>query len=116
MTAAVLRGEVYAARLGWGEGSEQSGTRPVLIVGNDLFNEVMPVLTVVPLTTRRPGRELHPAEVLVSKGETGLRAESIALAHQIRTIARSRIGRRVGRLDEQAMALVSAALRLHLAV
>lgn len=112
----VARGDLFAAALGTGEGSEQSGARPVLVVSNDLFNEVMPVLTIVPLTTLRAKRRLYPSEVVIEKSAAGLRADSIALCHQIRTIARSRLGRRIGRLDDDDMSSVAAALRLHLSL
>lgn len=110
----VRRGDVFAARLDPVEGSEQRGTRPVLVVSNDLFNEVMPVITVVPLTSHRDARRVYPSEVLVASGVAGLRSESLVLAHQVRTIARSRLGRRVGSLDGVVMATVDVALRTHL--
>jgi mRNA interferase MazF len=110
------RGDLYAAALGGAEGSEQRGSRPVLIVSNDLFNEAVPLVTIVPLTTLRQGRRVHPSEVRISKGTTGLRADSLALCHQVRTIARSRLGRRVGEVDGASMSFIAAALRLHFAL
>ena len=112
----VARGDLFAAALGTGEGSEQSGARPVLVVSNDLFNEVMPVLTIVPLTTLRAKRRLYPSEVVIKKSVDGLRADSIALCHQIRTIARSRLGRRIGKLEEEEIESVATAIRLHLSL
>ncbi|MBI4728931.1 MAG: type II toxin-antitoxin system PemK/MazF family toxin [Acidobacteria bacterium] len=113
--ARLRRGEIYAARLDPVEGSEQGGTRPVLVVSNDLFNEVMPVATVAPLTTyRRPRRHVYPGEVLLASGKAGLRADSLVLCHQIRTVSRSRVGRRIGRLAGSDLAAVDEALRLHL--
>lgn len=113
--AAPRRGDVVAARLEPVEGSEQGGTRPVVVVSNDLFNEVMPVVTVVPVTTYAGrARRVYPSEVLVDRGTGGLRADSLILCHQVRTIAASRIGRRIGRLDDGAVARVSESLRIHL--
>lgn len=109
----VHRGAVYAARLGVGEGSEQAGTRPVVVVSNDEFNEVMPVVTVVPATTYR-GRRVYPSEVLVRRGDSGFRSDSLLLAHQIRTIARARLGRIIGQLDGAHLAALDHALRVHL--
>lgn len=110
------RGDLYVAALGGVEGSEQRGNRPVLVVSNDLFNEAVPLVTIVPLTTLRQGRRMHPSEVRISKDTPGLRADSLALCHQVRTVARSRLGRRVGEVDGAGMSLISAALRLHLAL
>lgn len=114
MAAEARRGTLFSARLGPVEGPEQAGTRPVLIVSNDLFNAVMPVVTVVPITTMASGRRVYPSEVRVSKGASGLRADSLALCHQVRTIARSRLGRRIGATDEATLAAVGRALVLHL--
>ena len=83
-------------------------------MSNDLFNSVMPIITVVPLTTLRARRMIHPSEVVIGKGSSGLRTDSIALCHQIRTVARSRLGRRIGALPIEDMASVEDALRLHL--
>ncbi|MFM6594011.1 MAG: type II toxin-antitoxin system PemK/MazF family toxin, partial [Dolichospermum sp.] len=42
------RGEVYDARLETTEGSEQGGTRPVIIVSRDVINLSSPVVLAVP--------------------------------------------------------------------
>lgn len=112
--AAPRRGDVVSARLGSAEGSEQAGTRPVVVVSNDGFNEVMPVVTVLPITTRRRGRRVYPSEVVLDAGAGGLRNESLVLAHQVRTMAKGRLGRSIGRLDPEEVAGIDAALRLHL--
>lgn len=110
----IRRGAIVAARLDPIKGSEQGGTRPVLVVSNDMFNEALPILTVVPLTRRHPGRRTYPSEVAIARGTAGLRADSIILCHQIRTIDRSRVGRVVGIVDEPVLAEVEAALAVHL--
>jgi mRNA interferase MazF len=40
-------------------GSEQSGRRPVLVVSNEEFNQAIPNLTILPLTSTR--RRLYPS-------------------------------------------------------
>lgn len=54
------------------------------------------------------------SEVLIPKEAARLRADSLALCHQVRTIARSRLGRRIGRVDDAQLGAISDALRLHL--
>ncbi len=44
------RGEIYDARLEPTEGSEQGGTRPVIIVSRDVINASSPVMLAVPCT------------------------------------------------------------------
>ena len=65
-------------------GAEQKGQRPVLIVSNEEFNQSMPNLTILPLTSTQ--RRLYPSEVLLTRGKAGQPLESIIMAHQIRTI------------------------------
>jgi len=45
------RGEVYDARLEPVEGSEQGGTRPVIIVSRATINTYSPVILAIPCTT-----------------------------------------------------------------
>ena len=47
---------VFRANLDPAVGSEQAGQRPVLVVSNEIMNEVLPIVTVLPLTSRKPGR------------------------------------------------------------
>ena len=48
----IRRGDVFLARLSPTEGSEQQGTRPVVVVSRDAINQYSPVVVVVPLTDR----------------------------------------------------------------
>ncbi|TVR66188.1 MAG: type II toxin-antitoxin system PemK/MazF family toxin [Spirochaetaceae bacterium] len=77
-------------------GSEQAGNRQILVVSDETFNELMDVVTVLPLTRRKPGRTVYYNEVLLPEDEGGLPYESIIMAHQIRTISKSRLKREIG--------------------
>ncbi|MBZ4688655.1 MAG: Toxin-antitoxin addiction module toxin component MazF (an endoRNAse) [Clostridiales bacterium] len=46
------RGDVFWANLEPVEGSEQGGSRPVLIISNNLMNHKSPVVIIVPMTTK----------------------------------------------------------------
>lgn len=110
-----IRWGIYRADLGSGEGSEQAGARPVLVVSNDSFNQVMPVVTVLPLTSKKPGRRIYPGEVLLARGETNLPGDSIVMAHQIRTISKRRLRSLYGYVtDAGTREKVVAALKIHL--
>jgi len=86
------------------------------VVSNDTFNEVLPLLTIVPTTRARPDRRVYASEILIEAGTTGLRFDSIAMTHQIRTIDRARAGGTVGTLERADLLRVEEALRLHLAM
>lgn len=109
------RGEVWTCALGGGVGSEQRGTRPVIVVSNDAFNAALPLTTVVPVTTfRRRSGAVYPSEAKIARGSANLKADSLVLGHHIRTIARTRLLKRIGVLPPEAMGSVDEAIRTHL--
>jgi mRNA interferase MazF len=74
------RGEVYDARLEPVEGSEQGGTRPVILVSRNAINDNSPVVLAVPCTTYQPGKKVYPTQVLIKAPDGGLTNDSLALA------------------------------------
>jgi mRNA interferase MazF len=108
------RGEVYNARLDPTEGSEQSGTRPIIVVSRNAINVSSPVVLAVPCTTYRPNQRIYPSQILVKAIEGGLDVDSIALGEQVRAIAKTRIGRLRGTLSPQTLAKLDLALLIAL--
>ena len=104
---------VFEANLDPVAGAEQKGKRPVLIVSTEEFNQAMPNVTVLPLTSTK--RRLYPSEILVPEGKAGQPLESIVMAHQIRTISKQRLGRLLGYLDDaQLRQEIHRAIKEHL--
>ena len=94
-------------------GSEQKGIRPVLIISNEEFNQAMPNVTVLPLTSTQ--RRLYPSEVLLPTGKAGQPLDSIIMAHQVRTISKQRLKGLLGYLeDHQLRQQVREAIKEHL--
>jgi mRNA interferase MazF len=81
-------------------GRGESGSWPVLVVSRESANAVLPVVTVLPLTTRQTDRHVYPNEVLVRSGSAGLQKDAIAMAHQTRTIAKARLDAPIGTLED----------------
>jgi mRNA interferase MazF len=106
----VRRAEVYQARLDPVEGSEQAGTRPVIIVSRDAINASSTVVLVVPCTTHRVGQRVYPSQILIRAPEGGLEVDSVALAEQVRALAKKRFGRLRGVLNATTMAQLEKAL------
>lgn len=106
---------VFMADLNPVIGSEQQGRRPVLVISDETTNSVMPVVTILPLTSLKKGRRLYPNEALLKKGVAGLEADSIVLAHQIRTISKQRLMIYLGEIqDANLQSRINDALRVHL--
>ena len=92
---------VFLAALDPTQGSEQAGKRPVLVISRERINQALPVVNVIPLTSRKSAaRRIYPNEVLLPNGVAGLRADSIALCYQIRTLDRGRLEQDLGELAE----------------
>ena len=108
------RGEVYDARLDPTEGSEQAGSRPVVIVSRDAINAASADVLAIPCTTFRPGRRIYPSQVLLDAGDGGLDVTSVALGEQVRVLAKSRLGRRRGVLSDEAVEQIDRALLIAL--
>ena len=110
------RGDIYFADLGeYRDTSEQRGTRPILIVSNDLANTYSNVVTAVPLTSKLKKREL-PTHVYIPAGACrGLAKPSMALAEQVMSIDKSRLLNWRGNLsDEALMRKITQALKVQI--
>ena len=103
----VKRGEIYYADLSPVVGSEQDGTRPVLVIQNDTGNKFSPTTIVAAITSKSDKVKL-PTHVIVHAD--GLEVESVVLLEQIRTIDKQRLIRYSGRLDKTAMGQVDHAI------
>lgn len=110
------RGDVFLARLGPIEGSEQAGTTPVAVVSRDAINANSPVVVIVPFTDAGNPNRLYPSHVWVAKGSAGLRIDSIAKCEQIRAIATSRLITFSGKLANSQIAELDEAIRITLAL
>lgn len=108
------RGEIYLARLEPVEGLEQGGTRPIIIVSRDAINLYSPVVLAVPCTTYKQKKRVFPTQVLIKASHNGLRRESIAMADQVRVLAKSRLLNLVGNLSIISLKELNKALAIAL--
>jgi mRNA interferase MazF len=108
------RGQVFDARLEPVEGSEQGGTRPVIIVSRDAINANSPVVLAVPCTTHRPPKKVYPTQVLIPAGEAGFSNNSIAMADQVRVLSKQRLLKLRGTLTPKTLSQLEQALLIAL--
>lgn len=109
------RGEIWYANLDPVQGSEQAGTRPVLIFQNDKVNKATTTTLAIPFTTNLR-RAALPSCVQVAKGEGGLIAESVLLCHQLRAVDETRLNHKLGKVSEIVMAEVEICVLFTLGV
>ena len=87
----VSKWEIYFCTLDPAIGSEQKGTRPVLIISTDSVKHILPVSTVLPLSSVKPSDKIYPTEVVLEISVTGLSKRSVAMFQQIRTVSHKRL-------------------------
>ncbi len=85
------------------KGSEQAGKRPVLVISAEEINQLLPIVTVLPITSMKPGRKIYSIEVLLLSSDTGLPEDSIAMAHQIRALAKERLEKKYGQISSEEL-------------
>lgn len=109
----VKRGDVFYANLNPIVGSEQGGTRPVVVIQNDIGNHYSPT-TIVAAITSRIKRAKLPTHVEIGVEESGLEVDSVILLEQVRTIDKMRLKEKVSHLDDALMEKVDRALSISL--
>lgn len=98
----VKRFDIVQADLSGTIGSEQGGTRPVLIIQNDIGNLHSPTTIVIPFSTKVFKNPNQPTHTLIkSSADTGLKEDSILLGEQIRVISFQRIKKKIGSVTDK---------------
>ena len=95
----IKRGDMFYADLSPVVGSEQGGIRPVLVIQNNMGNKYSPTVIVSAITSQLNKNKL-PTHIELDSSEFGLKADSVVLTEQIRTIDKSRLKEKIGHIDD----------------
>ena len=115
MEDTVRRGDIFYADLSPVVGSEQGGTRPVLIVQNDTGNRHSPTVIAAAITSQT-GKARLPTHISIPGGSVGLSKDSIILLEQVRTIDKKRLREKISHIDNSLMEKVNEGLKISLSV
>lgn len=115
MERIIRRGDIYYAELNPVVGSEQGGTRPVLIISNNMGNRHSPTVIIAAITGRTQTKAKLPTHTEVKNFE-GLDRDSIVLLEQIRTVDKKRLKQYMGMMPTEAMARVDKALAISISL
>ena len=90
----------------------------MIVVSHDGFNQAAGwrSVIIVPLSTSLTQRQRGPTAVALPKGTAGLRKDGIALCHQVTTLDRVKLSRRIGTLSATTMDAVDAGLKAALSL
>ena len=109
----VKRGDIFYADLSPVVGSEQGGTRPVLIVQNDTGNRHSPTVIAAAITSQT-GKARLPTHINIAGGSVGLSKDSVILLEQLRTIDKQRLREKICHIDGELQEKVDMALKVSL--
>ena len=98
--ASVLRGVIRWAELDPTRGNEQQGTRPVLVISHDVFNERSGTVLAMAITSQ-PQRAGFP--LTLSIGKLGSREAWLKIS-QVRVLSTQRLGRKPGKATPEHLA------------
>lgn len=106
--AQMRRGDVYWINFDPSIGGDIRKRRPAVIISNNAANEALNRIQVVPLTSNA-GR-LYPSEAMVTiEGKP-----SKAMADQLTTASKQRVGGRLGALSAKDLKEVERAIKIQL--
>ena len=111
----IRRGDIFLATLDPVVGREIAETRPVVVVSNNLNNRHGGTVTVLPITSQKL-KKTYPFELILPKGSGNLPKKSKVKADQIRTLDKTRLIKRFGRLTVEQTGYLDEAIKTHLAL
>lgn len=103
------RGDIYYVDLNPVIGSEQGGSRPVVIIQNNSGNRHAPTLIVAMITSKTSKNGQLPTHYLL-KENPALDEPSVVLLEQLRTIDKRRVREYLGRTSKREMLAIDKAL------
>jgi mRNA interferase MazF len=101
--ARILRGDIVWADLNPTVGHEQSGSRPVLILSHNVFNERSGTVIAVALTSQKQ-RAAFPLTLELDNPK--LPKQSWVKISQIRTLSVKRLTRKIGKVSSEELDLI----------
>jgi mRNA interferase MazF len=101
--ARILRGDIIWADLNPVKGHEQAGSRPVVVLSHDVFNERSGTVIAMAITSQ-PQSAGFP--LTLGLDDPKLPKKSWVKVSQVRTLSTERLGRRIARLPPEVLDLL----------
>jgi mRNA interferase MazF len=104
----VNRGEIWLVHLNPVIGHEQSGTRPALIISDNMFNNCLAeMVIVIPITSKNKGIPTH-----VELETDFLPVKSFIKTEDVRSISKERLLKKLGVIENSIIIQVEDRLKL----
>ena len=101
--AGILRGDIHWTDLDPARGHAQAGSRPVLVISHNVFNQRSGTVIAMALTSQPPSAGF-PLTLELSSGE--LPKRSWVKISQVRTVSVERLGARIGSASPEELAQI----------
>ncbi len=107
------RGDVFLADISPRSGAEQRGRRPVVILSHNGFNvtKTWRSIIVVPISTSAKQAQRGPTAIAIVAGEGGLDRASTVLCHQITTLDKNKLVKRLGQFSAETMSQIEQGIK-----
>lgn len=99
--ARILRGDILWAHLDPTQGHEQAGSRPVLVLSQNVFNARSGTVIAVALTSQQPSAGFP---LTLELSDPSLSKKSWVKISQIRTLSVQRLGKKLGKATAEELA------------
>lgn len=109
----VKRGDIYLAVLSDANGSEQGKVRPVVVIQNNRGNKYSPTTIVACLSSKVYSKHHLPTHHLLPEG-LGLKYKSMVMCEQIRVLDKSRLIKKITKLDKRHMMHIDRRIKISL--
>ena len=110
----LTQGDIYWVAFPTSEGREQAGRRPALIIQADPFNQSLPTVCVIPITSNLRAASFAGTLRIEPDEDNGLTIPSVLLVFQLRAIDKRRLLNMAGKITskqlEQVLQMVDVLL------
>jgi len=107
----VRRGDIFIADLRLVPEGGIRGSRPVLVIQNDIANKYAPTVIVAPITSFK-NKTILPTHIMLDKGHSGINVDSVILLEKVLTIDKTSLREKIGHINDNIMQQVSRAWML----
>jgi mRNA interferase MazF len=107
----IKRGDVFWVDLDPAKHTEIQKTRPCLIISNDIMNENYTRVIVAPITSNI--KKIYPFDYKLQENEN---LKGKVLLHQIRTVDKNRLGKKIGSLLVSELIEIDSIIELVLGI
>ena len=112
----IKKGDIFWTDLLDNIGSEPSGTRPVIVVQSNPFNESSIRTVIVVILTTNQNLSKAPGNFVLKSQATNLPKDSVVNVSQIFTIDKSQLRDRVGQLKSSEIKKMEEGIKLVLGI